>query len=273
MERFDSHMHTPLCGHAYGEPVEFVEAAAKAGLHRITFTCHMPFDEPAFGGARMRMDEAALPLYIEMVSAARERGKALGIEVLMGIEGEIFPDPAVQDAIGAILQSEAFDFILGSLHHHTPAFQQYLAYKGIQGNDDAIIDTYFRALATAPGTGFFHSLSHPDVIRLYGTIQGPFDPARHEEVIREAIQAAIDHDICWEINTSGRVKGDFIEHPDPLIRKWAVEMGLLFTIGSDAHLPKAVGQHFDEVIAAARADGLEALHYFKGGKRVRVPLA
>lgn len=272
MERFDSHMHTPLCGHAFGEPIEFVEAAAGRGLQRITFTCHMPFDEPSFGGARMRMQEADLPRYLEMVGQARARGEELGVEVLTGVEGEIFPDPAVQEAIGAVLQREPFDFILGSMHHHTAAFHEYLDFKGHSGNDDAIVEAYFQALAAAPATGLFHSLSHPDVIRLYGTIEGPFEPARHEAVIREAIQAAVDHDVCWEINTSGRIKGDFVEHPDPLIRKWALEMGLSFTIGSDAHLPNAVGQHFDEVIAAAQAEGLDALHYFRAGERIRVPL-
>lgn len=270
--RFDSHMHTPLCGHAFGNPVEYVNAAAKAGLKVITFTCHMPFDEPSFGGARMRMEEKDLPRYLKMVDKAKARGAKQGVEVLLGIEGEIFPNPEIQERIGAVLARVPFDFVLGSLHHHMPVFQQYIDFLGIRGNDDAIIHAYFEGMAAAPETGLFHSLSHPDVIRLYGTISTPFDPARYEAVIRRAIQAAIDHDVCWEINTSGRLKGDLVEHPDPLIRRWGIEMGLSFTIGSDAHMPKAVGQHFDEIIADARADGLDALHYFKAGERIRVPL-
>ena len=42
--RFDCHMHTPLCGHAYGEPEEYVDQAASIGISLITFTCHIPMD-------------------------------------------------------------------------------------------------------------------------------------------------------------------------------------------------------------------------------------
>lgn len=270
--RFDSHMHTPLCGHAFGEPTEYVEAAARSRLDRITFTCHMPIDDPALGGGRMRMAESDLPRYLKRVEKARAHGEKLGVEVLLGIEAEIFPDPKVTDRVREIVGRVPFDFVLGSMHHHTPAYQQRIDRAGLRGNDAAIIEGYFEALAEAPATGIYHSIAHPDVIRLYGTIDGPFEPEKHEDVIRAAIQAAIDHDVCWEINTSGRIKGDFVEHPDPIIRRWGIEMGLGFTLGSDAHLPQAVGQHFHTVLADARADGLIALSSFRGGRAERIAL-
>jgi hypothetical protein len=39
---YDSHMHTPLCKHAWGEPEEYAQQALKAGLKGIIFTCHCP---------------------------------------------------------------------------------------------------------------------------------------------------------------------------------------------------------------------------------------
>ena len=55
-KRFDCHMHTPLCGHAYGDPVEYVEAAAESGVSLVTFTCHIPMKDDRFAqeGIRMR---------------------------------------------------------------------------------------------------------------------------------------------------------------------------------------------------------------------------
>ena len=32
---YDAHMHTPLCGHASGAPVEYAEAGLRAGLKGI----------------------------------------------------------------------------------------------------------------------------------------------------------------------------------------------------------------------------------------------
>lgn len=268
----DSHMHTPLCGHAIGMPIDYVEAAADLGLERITFTCHQPYDVGVFGGPRIRMSEDALPLYWDLVAEARERGKALGVEVLTGIEAEIFPDLATQAQLVKRWAGQPFDFVLGSLHHQLEVYRDRLAALEIANDDQAIIADYFRTLAGAARSGHFHSLSHPDVIRLYGTLWSHFDPAEHEAVIREAILAAVESDVCWEINTSGRNKGELIEHPDPLIRRWGIEAGLKFTIGSDAHRPGHVGQHFEEVLKAAAAEGLDAYYYFKAGKPVRVAL-
>lgn len=273
MELSDSHMHTPLCGHAVGMPVEYVEAAAKMGLRRITFTCHQPFDEPLFGGPRIRMSEEALPLYWDLVAEARERGASLGVEVLTGIEAEISPRPDVQAALGEILAGQPFDFVLGSLHHQLDAYHVVLQEEGRADSDGRIIEHYFQTLATAARSRRFHSLSHPDVIRLYGTLWGAFKPARHEAVIKEAITAAVEHGVCWEINTSGRNKGDYVEHPDPLIRRWGIEAGLRFTLGSDAHRPGQVGMHFREILADAQREGLTAYTYFRGGQPIEVPLA
>ena len=56
---YDSHMHTPLCGHATGHPREYAQAALDAGLAGLCFTDHMPM--PAWYDApwRMRLDQLA----------------------------------------------------------------------------------------------------------------------------------------------------------------------------------------------------------------------
>lgn len=272
MELSDSHMHTPLCGHAVGQPLEYVEQAARKGLRRVTFTCHQPFDDPRFGGPRIRMAERALPLYFDLVEEARAYGETRGVEVLAGIEAEIFPDPDDQKALAAVIAGQPFDFVLGSMHHQLDAYHEVLHRRRIVGDDTAIIAHYFGCLEAAAGSGLFHSLSHPDVIRLYGTLWGRFDPAAHEEPIRAAIAAAVENGVCWEINTSGRNKGDLVEHPDPLIRQWGIEAGLRFTLGSDAHRPDHVGQHFRRVLEEAAEQGMTAYSYFRGGERFEVPL-
>lgn len=269
---FDVHMHTTLCGHAVGQPKDYVDRAAALGLSRVCFTCHMPFDDPGFGGDRMRMREADLPAYVDLVAEMRAYGSALGVDVLCGIEGEIFPDPAIQDRIGEILTAHPFDFVLGSSHHHLPVFKDWYVNQGYE-TDDEIITAYFETVRDAASTGLFNSLSHPDVIRLYGTIRGELDPLKHESIIREAIAAAVEADVCWEVNTSGRAKGPMIEHPDPLIRAWGLEQGLKLTIGSDAHAPNSVGRFFDTIIPGLAEEGFEALHYFVGGERKAVDLS
>lgn len=90
--RFDCHMHTPLCGHAHGRPVDYVRIAAEHSIDLITFTCHIPMSCDSFGGPGIRMNEDDLGEYFAITTEARKHGEKVGVEVLTGIEAEIFPD-------------------------------------------------------------------------------------------------------------------------------------------------------------------------------------
>lgn len=264
-------MHTPLCGHARGEPVEYVDAAAAKDISLITFTCHIPMEGDGFvqTGIRMRHDD--LTRYRELIDEAKAHGKTCGVEVLHGIEAEIHPDEDLMKSMDATLASEPFDFVLGSLHHMLPAFRGWLE-KEDRTTDKDKIEGYFQCLGAAAGSGRYHSLSHPDVIRIYGSLASRFEPIEHEAAIKKALDAVAESGICMEINTSGLLKGDFVVHPDPQIMEWALERKIPFTIGSDSHAPGMVGQFFDEIIPQFQKMGLQHLHYFKQGQRVRVEI-
>jgi histidinol-phosphatase (PHP family) len=269
----DCHMHTPLCGHADGMPRQYVAAAARAGIGLVTFTCHIPMAGDAFGGPGIRMQPVMIDDYLELVDDAADCGRQCGVEVLCGIEAEIYPDEAIMQAMDLTLRVHPFDFVLGSLHHQVPIHRARRVTLGIDGDDEAVIRDYFEMLGAAAGSGRFHSLSHPDVLRLYGALRRPFEPARHAAVIQACLDQVAAAGVCLEINTSGRIKGDYVEHPDPLIRGWAIERGIPFTLGSDAHAPSHVGQHFGPVLRAAASQGLRAIHYFRSGQRHAIPLA
>ncbi len=267
---FDCHMHTGLCGHAQGTPSDYVEWAARKRLQLVTFTCHIPMDMGGFGNYGIRMKEMQLPQYFQIVDKARKTGDKLGVEVLCGIEAEIFPDERIMALMDRILQGNDFDFILGSLHHFTSLYKERLRLVGA-GTDFEKVETYFQDLATGVHSGRYHSISHPDVIRIYGTVSH-FDPKEHEESIRNFLQAVVDTDICMEINTSGFIKECAQVHPDPVILDWASEMGVNLTIGSDSHNPQSVGQFYEIVLPLLKEKGFTHLHYHRGGKRIAVPL-
>ncbi len=264
----DSHMHTPLCGHAVGKPIEYARCAAKKGIDVITFTCHIPMKWEAFGqrGIRMRYDQ--IEEYRQMVANAAEEAKTLGVEVLCGIEAEVFPDEKHMQPMDEILKDYTWDFVLGSLHAHCRSYSNWLEDKQIN-DDHGRIEYYFRHLREGVLSGRYDSMSHPDVIRTYGVVS-EFKPGEHEAVIREFLQAVVDQDICMEVNTSGLVKGDFEVHPDPLILDWASEMGVKLTIGSDSHQPETVGRSFDTIQPMLRKKGFRDLHFFRSRDRVRI---
>lgn len=264
-------MHTPLCGHAHGDPCEYVDSAAAQGISLITFTCHIPMREERFAQEGIRMRPTDIPWYRALVDEARDHGRRLGVEVLYGIEAEVYPDEAVMQDMEVLLKSEPFDFVLGSLHHMLPAFREWLAVNDFV-TDAEKVAAYFQCLGQGAASGRYHSLSHPDVIRIYGTLDKRFNPREHEAAITEFLDVVADSGTCLEINTSGLIKGDFEVHPDPVIMEWALARDIPFTIGSDSHNPQMVGQHFEEVLAQFGALGLRRLHYFRKGERVAVDL-
>ena len=269
--RFDCHMHTPLCGHAVGTPMEFLRRAQEKGIKLMTFTCHIPFDHLDFGGPTIRMPEKDFDRYLNWVNHAREMGQGLGIDVLCGIEAEVFPDPTIQKQIADFVHANNFDFVLGSLHHQLIAYRKYLSKKK-RNQDPHIIEGYFNELAEGAKSGIFHSIAHPDVIRIYGTVQ-PFNPEDYEKPIRSFLKACADADTCIEVNTSGLTKGVFKLHPDPLILQWAHQAGVKLTIGSDSHKPQSVGQFFDQTLKLIDDTGFRYMHYFVRGKRQAIPIS
>ncbi len=266
----DCHMHTPLCGHASGAPIEYAKFALSKGFDLITFTCHIPMEWEAFGQKGIRMQRDQLDDYIEMVNEAAEAMKPEGLEVLCGIEAEVFPDETQLLPMDEILNEYPWDFVLGSLHAHCYSYIDWLKKRKVK-DDHLIADCYFRHLIDGAQSGRYDSMSHPDVIRTYGVVRD-FIPEDHEEVIREFLQAVADQDICIEVNTSGLNKGAYQVHPDPLILDWASELGVKLTIGSDSHRPDSIGQHFDWIQPMLIKKGFKDLHYFRGRKRQRIDM-
>ena len=56
------------------------------------------------------------------------------------------------------------------------------------------------------------------------------------------------------------------------MKNWAKEENVKLTIGSDAHAPSNVGQHFDKVLLLLKSKGFDRLHYFKKGSENIVTL-
>ena len=73
----DYHMHTPLCRHAQGEPVEYAARAVEVGLEEIGFSDHSPMRRDDFDNWRMRLDQ--LDEYVEKVRRAQKDFPGLSI--------------------------------------------------------------------------------------------------------------------------------------------------------------------------------------------------
>lgn len=81
--------------------------------------------------------------------AQNENGHSVK-RVLLGLEGEYFPDMTKLADTVELYNTKPFDFIIGSLHHHNSLYRELLVSRGFkiqdESSDAGIIESYFNDL-------------------------------------------------------------------------------------------------------------------------------
>src|SRR5882672_11263776 len=107
----DYHMHTPLCGHAIGEPEEYARQAIKVGLKEIGFSDHAPLVSHV--DPKITMSEEQLPLYLKMIESVKKNNKSR-LTIKIGLEADFIP--GYEEKTWAIIAGYDYDYIIGSVH-------------------------------------------------------------------------------------------------------------------------------------------------------------
>ena len=80
----DMHMHTPLCRHAVGEPVDYARRAVEIGLTEIGFSDHSPMPRDEFDN--WRMFDRQLDEYVAKVQLAQKEFPQLTIRLALEVD-------------------------------------------------------------------------------------------------------------------------------------------------------------------------------------------
>ena len=253
---FDSHMHTPLCKHAYGEPEEYAKRGIDMGLAGINFTCHSPMPRGFWPGVRMGMDE--FDDYVRLVNRATA-AMAGQIEVRLGMESDYFP--GFEDWIEELHQKADFHYCLGSVHWQGHDYRKRFE----TGDAAAFRSTYFRLLADSAETGLFDCLAHPDLVKNYETGTWDFETVRED--VAEALDRIAKTGVAMELNTSGLLKRYKEMNPGPEMLQMINERGIPVVLGSDSHWPERVAEHFIMGLKNLQTAGFKNVSIFKNRNR------
>jgi histidinol-phosphatase (PHP family) len=260
----DYHMHTPLCRHATGHPVEYAREALRKGLPEIGFADHNPMSRPFDD---WRMDIGDLPRYFEMVEEARAQVPELPIR--LGLECDFLPGQ--EDWIHQLSTMADWDYLIGSVHYLTPDWAvDNPAYVGRYHEypPEELWTLYWSAAEKSARSGLFDFIAHPDLVKIFGA-RPEGDLSRYYEPV---IAALADTGGAFEINTAGLRKPVHEIYPAPGFLKLARAAGVPLVINSDAHMPGQVGMDFEAGRALAREAGYTTSLRFIGRKRMEVPL-
>lgn len=240
-------MHTPLCAHATGWPVEFAARAVELGLGELGFADHNPMAEP-FDDWRMKIEE--LPRYIEAVEEARAQFPRLTIR--LGLECDYLPGG--EGWIEKLAGMAEWDFLIGSVHYLPEGWEvDHPKYIGrfSEGEVERIWASYWGQYERCIRSGLFDFVAHPDLPKKFG-FRPEGDLRRFYE---PAIAALVETGTAFEINTAGLRKDCKELYPATGFLRLARKAGVPLLINSDAHAPEELGAGFPAAIAAAKEAG------------------
>jgi histidinol-phosphatase (PHP family) len=258
---YESHCHTPLCKHAYGQPDEYAAVALARGFKGITFTCHCPLPNGFSAAARMTPDQYAD--YVAMIGATRE-AFAGRLDVRLGLESDYYP--GVEPWLEELHARVPLSHVLGSIHYQVSDYRK-LFYTG-----DVLSyqELYFDHLARSAESGLFDTLSHPDLIKNE-------DPAAWDfERLRPHIERSLDRiaatGVAMELNTSGLQKALREMNPSPAQLVLMHERGIPVVIGADAHIANRVGAGYTAALCLLREVGYTEVSFFLDRQRQSVAI-
>ncbi len=259
---YDSHMHTPLCKHAWGEPEEYAQQALKAGLKGIIFTCHCPM--PNGFWPTVRMSESEFDTYVALVQRAADAFKGK-LDIRLGIESEYFP--GCEEYIANLHKRADFHYVLGAVHWQA---KEYLN-KFETGTIENFRRTYFEHLARSAESGLYDSLAHPDLVKNYHPDSWCF------AIVKNTVATALDRiaatGVAMELNTSGLNKSYSEMNPGNEMLRMMADRKIPIVLGSDSHRAVRVGEHFVTALNHLTEAGYENVSYFLNRQRIDLPIS
>jgi histidinol-phosphatase (PHP family) len=258
---YESHCHTPLCKHAFGEPDEYAAVALARGFKGITFTCHCPL--PDGFSANVRMTPGQFDDYVEMIAATRA-AFADRLDVRLGLESDFYP--GVEPWLEKLHARVPLSHVLGSIHYQVGDYRK-LFYTG---DVFSYQELYFEHLALSAESGLFDTLAHPDLIKNESPADWDFERLR--PVIERALDRVAATGVAMELNTSGLQKDLPEMNPSPSQLALMRERGIPVVIGADAHVPERVGDGYVSALGLLESAGYQEVSFFIDRQRQSVPI-
>lgn len=257
MFKADYHIHTNYSSDSDAEMEEMILSAVSKNFDEIAITDHVDYHE-----------KYAPPHYDDLITKfniLKEQYKSK-INMVLGVE--IGLENSIADIINDFIGSYRFDFIIGSSHG---VCKKDLYFDNFfEGMDKKTSYTlYFtEMLKNINAIDNFCVYGHIDFISRYGIYaDNSLKYVDYAEIIEEILKTLINKNKGIEINTSGyRYKLNQTYPQYEILKRYKELGGEIITIGSDAHTPDYIGDHFDVAYDMLEKAGFKYISRFENLK-------
>ena len=263
----DCHTHSHFSPDSHMSADEAIQAAINAGLGGITLTDHVDLDYPRHAPHLFDYKER-----YNLVSALRGHYKGI-IKIFLGIE--LGFQPQVRSESAEIVRSNDFDLVLNSTHvvDYVDVCNRPLNESWTQ---EQVYRRYLSAILESVSTfNDFDVVGHIGFITRYVSYADPsLRYVDYADLLDSILRTVIQKGKGIEVNTAGYAYGLNTPHPGyDVLARYKELGGEILTLGSDAHTPEQISDHFPMVIQKLRAIGFTAVTYFEKRKPVFVDIA
>lgn len=236
----DYHIHTEFSGDCKFSPELIVESAINKGLKEICITDHQDF---GFIADDILYEIDILDYYKKIHELSIKYKNQITIKT--GIEMGLEPDKS--NKIDLFLNSEEFDFVIGSSHlinGFDPYYPDY--FKG-KSDEEAFLEYFESILKNLETCNNFDVYGHLDYVVRYAPNQHKYySYNKFQEIIDTILIKIISLNKGIEVNSGGLRYGLPFSNPcTEIIKRYKELGGEIITIGSDAHNPQDIAHSFN----------------------------
>ncbi|MBR5596553.1 MAG: histidinol-phosphatase HisJ family protein [Lachnospiraceae bacterium] len=260
----DFHTHTSFSGDCDTPMEKMIEKAIKIGMSHLCFTEHFDPDYPVRDGETLDFSLATDNYRKDFLYYQEKYKKQIqllwGVE--LGLQSHLLTD------LSEYINHFPFDFVIASSHlcnGGDPYYPDFFENR----SEETVYKEYFSSIFE--NTKTFHDYDiygHLDYIVRYGPNKDAlYSYEKYRDIYDSILKSIIESGKGIELNTGGVKYGLKDLHPTYDVLKRYKELGgEIITIGSDAHTPENLRNHFDRAKDVLKSCGFQYYTIFQERK-------
>ena len=180
-----------------------------------------------------------------------------------------------EDRMANLLDQHEWDYVLGSVHflgEFAVDFDDETDIWRHETTAERVWQRYFDALAESALTGIFDIITHPDLVKIWGSGTARSRPRTRGSTTSRPSRRCWTANVAMEVSTAGLRKPVGEIYPARAMLEMAVDAGVPIALSSDAHRPEHLAYGYEQAVKLLEDCGVKEIAVFEKRTRRMEPL-
>jgi histidinol-phosphatase (PHP family) len=192
-------------------------------------------------------------------------------DLRLGLEMDFVPGR--EDRIANLLDGRGWDYVVGSVHFLGDLSVDADVFSVWESGQspEKVWRRYFETVAEAARSGLYDIMSHPDLVKVWGS-SAPRPDGDLRRYYEPAVEAFADTGVAVELSTAGWRKPVGEQYPSVPFLEMLVDAGCPIALSSDAHEPDQLGFEYERAVKVLEDVGVGEIAVFERRQRRMEPV-